>query len=72
MAYMHESVHICHVDCPFLMPLPFSVSYPVNFVYKVTAYVPMHGKWLFLTRENAPEEVENDKKIMKKMFKKIF
>ena len=33
MAYMHESVHICHVDVPFLMQLPFSVSYPGNFVF---------------------------------------
>ena len=61
MAYMHESVHICHVDLRFLLPLPFSVNYPVNFVYKVTAYVPMHGKWLNLTHENVPEEVKNGK-----------
>ena len=34
MAYMHESVHICHVDVRFFMQLSIPNSYPGNFVFE--------------------------------------
>ena len=72
MAYMHESVHICHVESPFLMQLPFSVSYPGSFVIVRLALVPIYEMLINLEHGNAPEEGESDKKILKKILKKIF
>ena len=72
MAYMHESVHICHVDVRFLMQLPFSVSYHGNFVFVNEDYALLWRIQLNLVNENAPEGEEKDEKIFEKNFKKIF
>ena len=73
MAYMHESVHICHVDVRFLMQLPFSVSYPGNFVLVNKVYDSIRRIQLTTIKENAPEgEKKVEKNFEKKFLKIIF
>ena len=72
MAYMHESVHICHVDVRFFMQSPFPNSYPGNFVFVMIEYVQVYIIQLSLIAENAPEGEEKDKKILKKILKNFF
>ena len=55
MAYMHESVHVSHVDVRFLMQLPFSASYPGNFVFVMIEYDQVYIIQQSLITENAPE-----------------
>ena len=72
MAYMHESVHICHVDVPFLMQLPFSASYPGNFVLVNEDYDSIWRIQLIMIKENAPEGEKKVEKNFEKIFKNNF
>ena len=72
MAYMHESVHICHVDVRFFMLTPFSASYPGNFVFGSKDCLYLWRVQMILTIENAPEGEKRKKKILKKILKIIF
>ena len=39
MAYMHELVHICHLDSAFFMDLPHGNSYHAIFIFGYASYV---------------------------------
>ena len=68
MAYMHESVHICHVDVRFFMLVPFSASYPGNFVFGNNDCLYLWRKQMSLTIENAPEGGKKEEKNIEKKF----
>ena len=65
MAYMHESVHVCHLSCRFLMTLPVSKGYPSIFVFGATDKAPRLKIRLNFLHENHPNALEMDKKILK-------
>ena len=79
MAYMHESVHICHVGCPFFMHLPYTESYPSIFILGAVAKAPAKKLWLNFSAEKSPVTNKMDKKfymekfyLMIKFFWKLF
>ena len=72
MAYMHESVHICHVDVRFFMQLPFPNSYPGNFVFEYHAYDQKYIIRKGLIPERVPDGEKTDKKIFEKKFLKKY
>ena len=49
MAYMHESVHVCHLGSRFFMTLPVSKGYPSIFVFEATNKAPRLKKIKFFT-----------------------
>ena len=63
MAYMHELVHICHLDVRFFGNLHGANSYHASFVSGMVYYVLMFEKDWFYAYRNGPEEEKCDKKI---------
>ena len=55
MAYMHESVHICHLDCAFFVDLHDTNSYHADFISGMVTDVLEFEKDCFLVRECCPE-----------------
>ena len=80
MAYMHELVHVCHLDCPFFVTLPVSKGYPSIFVFEPTGIAPRYRKRLNFLLESCPMMKEIDEKnfseknffMIKNFLKNIF
>ena len=60
MAYMHESVHICHLSSPFFKSLSYTKRYPGQIFLGAAAIAPVYEKVLNLSDEIAPR-MEIDK-----------
>ena len=63
MAYMHESVHVCHLMSRFLMTSPYSKGYPSIFISELTGIAPRYKKGLNFLQESGPKLKEMDKKV---------
>ena len=69
MAYMHESVHVCHLDCAFFITLPVSKGYPSIFVFEATNKASRLIKGLNFLPESYPNAQEIDEKnFVEKIF----
>ena len=64
MAYMHESVHICHLDFAFFVDLHDANSYHANFIFGMVTYDLTFKKDCFFVHESYPEAEKNDKKYL--------
>ena len=67
MAYMHESVHICHLSSPFFKSLSYTKRYPGQIFSGTVAIAPVFENVLNLIVGNAPrmkidEIIDNDGK----------
>ena len=63
MAYMHELVHICHLDFAFFMDLHYANSYHANFIFGMVSYDLSLKKDCFSLHESCPEVEKNYEKI---------